>query len=362
MKATTLSAILIVLAAMFVIAADTNPVHPAGLTVHEWGTFTSVAGVDGSSMDWDSLRCNDDLPQFVNAERFRGFKWTVTGNVRMETPVLYFYSQRDVTARVKVQFPQGAMTEWYPKAENISSAGFTNGSIAWDNIVVQPRSTASFPKESAPSRYYAARETDASPLTVGDQHEKFLFYRGVGRLQVPLSARVSDDGKVAVENRGTDDVPLVILFENRGGHLGFRNVGVLTGSVTLDAPALDGSLSQLLFDLETNLVAQGLYPKEARAMVETWKDSWFEEGSRLIYVVPQHLTDTILPLQVEPAPEQTTRVFVGRIELITQQTMRSVREALAKNDTTTLNRYGRFLEPIFARMGLQRPTTASYCP
>ena len=33
--------------------------------------------------------------------------------------------------------------------------------------------------------------------------------------------------------------------------------------------------------------------------------------------------------------------------------MRSVRDALSKNDSTTLNRYGRFLEPIFARMGMQ---------
>jgi hypothetical protein len=360
MKAIALSALLIVSAAMFLIAADTNPKLPDGLTVHEWGTFTSVAGADGSSVDWDSLRCNDDLPQFVNAERFRGYKWVVTGNVRMETPVLYFYSQRDTTARVKVQFPTGAMTEWYPKAENKAS-GFTNGSIAWDDIRVQPRSIAQFPVESGPSRYYAARETDASPLAVGDQHEKFLFYRGVGRLPVPLSARISNDGKVAVENRGIDDVPVVILFENREGHLGFRNAGALTGAVTLDAPVLDGSLAQLLFDLETNLVAQGLYPKEAHAMIETWKDSWFEEGSRLIYVVPPHLTDTMLPLEVKPAPTQTARVFVGRIELITPQIMQTVREAAAKNDSTTLRRYGRFLEPIFARLRIQGPA-AAYCP
>jgi hypothetical protein len=362
MKATILSTLLIVSAAIFLIAAETNPLPPNALTVHEWGTFTSVAGADGSAMDWDSLKCGDDLPQFVNSERFRGFKWTVTGNVRMETPVLYFYSAKETTAQVKVQFPGGAMTDWYPKAETKASpSGFTNGSIAWNNILVQPASTANFPKESSPSRYYAARETDASPLTVGDQHEKFLFYRGVGRIQVPLTARVSDDGKVAVENRGVDDVPLVILFENRGGHLGFRNAGVLTGSVTLDAPALDGSLSQLLFDLETNLVAQGLYPKEAQAMVETWKDSWFEEGSRLIYVVPSHLTDTILPLQVKPAPVQTARVFVGRIELITPQITQSVKEAIAKSDWATVNRYGRFLDPIFARLGMQR-LSGAHCP
>ena len=52
-------------------------------------------------------------------------------------------------------------------------------------------------------------------------------------------------------------------------------------------------------------------------MVETWRDSWFEEGSRLIYSVPPRVIDDALPLQVEPVPSQIARVFVGRIELIT---------------------------------------------
>ncbi len=35
------------------------------------------------------------------------------------------------------------------------------------------------------------------------------------------------------------------------------------------------------------LIAQGLYQDEAQAMLETWRDSWFEEGSRLLYIVPR---------------------------------------------------------------------------
>ena len=49
-------------------------------------------------------------------------------------------------------------------------------------------------------------------------------------------------------------------------------------------------------------------------MVETWKDSWFEKGARLIYIVPSRAVDQILPLQIEPQPAETTRVFVGRLE------------------------------------------------
>jgi hypothetical protein len=85
-------------------------------------------------------------------------------------------------------------------------------------------------------------------------------------------------------------------------------------------------------------------------MVETWRDSWFEEGVRLIYIMSAPAVDAILPLQVEPAPLRTARVFVGRIELITSDVVRSVENALVQNDMTTLDRHRRFLGPILKRI------------
>jgi hypothetical protein len=270
-------------------------------------------------------------------------------------------------------------TEWYPPADNSISEltrrlGPTEGidflmgsdpsmsslmgSIAWNDVKVQPGATADFPVERQPSRYYAARGTDASPLTAGGQHEKFLFYRGVGRFPIPLSARVSGSGDIEVENRGSDLVPSVILFENREGRIGYRLGGGVRGHVTLHAPALDGSLPQLREELETDLVRQGLFPKEAHAMVETWRDSWFEEGSRLIYIVPPAAVDAALPLHVEPAPSQTARVFVGRIELIDARTQEAVKSDIARSDWSAMNRYGRFVGPILARIYAANPAQA----
>ena len=332
--------------AVVLMAAEIHSENNGGLTVHEWGTFTSVAGENGSAIDWDVLGGKDDLPGFVQDGGYRCSKWRLTGTVRMETPVIYFYSPREVTARVKVRFPRGLITEWYPNGDRLTSA------IGWSDIKVQPDSTGNFPVEKSPSRYYAARGTESAPIAVGGQSEKFLFYRGVGRFAVPLSARVSVDGKIVVENSGAEDVPRVILFENRGGRLGYRDAGSLHSAVTLDAPSLDGSLAQLRNDLENALTAQGLFPREAQAMVETWRDSWFEEGSRLIYIVPAHAVDEILPLEVEPAPLQTARVFVGRIELITPEAVNEVAQAVQANDRSVGKRYGRFLEPILNRIAM----------
>ena len=94
-------------------------------------------------------------------------------------------------------------------------------------------------------------------------------------------------------------------------------------------------------------------------MVETWRDSWFEEGTRLIYIVPSRAVDAFLPLHVDPAPSHTARVFVGRIELITPETMRSLEDAIAKGDRSTIERYGRFVDPILKRIVSESPSTTN---
>ena len=104
-------------------------------------------------------------------------------------------------------------------------------------------------------------------------------------------------------------------------------------------------------DLERVLIDHGLYQKEARAMIETWRDSWFEEGTRLFYIVPRQTIDSVLTLNIQPTPSKTARVFVARMELITPEIQDDVRQAIARNDRSALERYGRFLEPAAKRIG-----------
>jgi hypothetical protein len=58
----------------------------------------------------------------------------------------------------------------------------------------------------------------------------------------------------------------------------------------------------------------------------------------------------ILPLSIHPAPAQISRVFVGRLELVTPATEKAVETAFASGDKATLEKYGRFLEPILQTM------------
>jgi hypothetical protein len=352
--------------------ASTDDVHrPDVLTTHEWGTFTTVAGVDGKPIDWLPLAGPNDLPCFV--EHFgdsRVFKIApssvltytdaatrLKGKVRMETPVLYFYSPREENLQVKVHFEGGLFSEWYPHA-NVSQMAarenLTDGAGAdmqWNGVRVLPGAESKFPTEGRPSHYYAARQTDASPIQVAGKDEKFLFYRGLGSFAVPMTAEVTPDGKIMVTATGNDPVQTVALFENRGGKIGYRLLKRLgKGTVTWDRPQLGSDFASLQSRLESVLVESGLYPKEAHAMVETWRDSWFEEGTRIFYILPQSTVDHVLPLTITPVPAHVVRTFVGRMEVIMPDMVRSVETAIATDDAAALKKYGRFLGPIAGRL------------
>ena len=329
----------------------------SGLIVHEWGTFTSVAGQDGRAVEWLPLSGPSDLPCFV--ERFRfNIKGSLRGKVRMETPVLYFYASHDTTVNVKVRFRQGVVTEWFPRAvvtpASADDSSFRrpdfSSSISWGDVKVRPGAQADFRSDGSGSHYYLARGTDASLLQSGSETEKFLFYRGVGGFEPPVSAFVAADGSVVVQNPSGEAVGDIILFENRRGTIAYEVRHAATGQITFGPPALDGEFVAPRAELEKILIAHGLYPREAKAMVDTWRDSWFEEGTRLFYVAPRKLIDAILPLDLSPVPDTVARVFVGRVELVTSTTAREVEEAIAKDDRQTLKRHGRFLQPIADRL------------
>ena len=347
----------------------------ANLTAHEWGTFTSIAAKDGVAVKWfPQGSAGPDLPAFVEHFRTAETKSSLSGTLRMETPVLYFYSPTETTVSVKVKFARGVITEWYPHASRIEPDpkailreaalydDHSDGSIAWDRVTMKPGMTPNFPRDDQPTHYYAARETEAAPLQVkapsGSQQEKFLFYRGISVFPVPISATITSRGKLLVSNLGQEEIPQVIWFERRGEALGYRIGGAVQGNVSLDPPELTSTEESLNRDLVEVLTAQGLFPDEAHAMVQTWQGSWSEEGSRLFYIVPKSFLSRILPLTINPAPAQTVRVFVGRLEVITPATERAVETALANKDRAVIAMYGRFLQPILNQVKAENPGKA----
>ena len=354
------------------------------LIVHEWGTFTSIAGKNGFAVEWRPLNGTSDLPGFVYDTNGlaagaglrhgkRCFKCEMEALVRMETPVIYFYSDRETTVSVSVAFAGGKITEWYPQARMVYVPGPNDARnpsvIDWGRITIMPGAEESFPVETNPSHYYPARETDAAPIRVcagkSEQREKFLFYRGVGTFDLPLAAKL-DTERIVVNNTGRRRIGRFILFENRDGRIGYQIHDRLKGELTLGRPVLDQTVDSLKIELERILVAQGLYEKEALAMIKTWHDSWFEEGLRIFYVLPRAVTDSVLPLNIDPNPSDLTRVLIGRVEIITHEMEKEIERAVAsvgdapqslqKAAADIIRKHGRFAEPVL-KAALEKTTT-----
>ena len=333
------------------------------LIVHEWGTFTSIAGKDGVALEWRPLNGPTDLPKFVHtiqegdAGLRNAAKADLRAAVRMETPVIYFYSNNEVDVSVKVDFPKGKITEWYPQARLVRTG------INWGRFKVTPGASLNLPVEYSASHYFAARETDSAPVQVcrtdgkPAQQEKFLFYRGVGTFDLPISVKLAGNS-ILLKNLSQNEIVRLIVFENRGGQIGYRVLDAFTGETTSDRPTLDGNIDLLVSELKKTLVASGLYEKEADAMIKTWRSSWFEEGVRVFYVLPRETTDAVLPIAIDPKPTQLVRVLVGRAEVITPEMEKSVQgqvgmlsDPKARGEAIlAIRKYGRFSEPILKRI------------
>jgi hypothetical protein len=356
-SAVLVSAVTLALTGLSVSAAEERADEAGKLVVHEWGTFTTVSDSGGRRL---RFYANDrDLPKFIySSPRFKDEKPIF---VSLETPVVYFYSERELTCSVHVDFERGRMTEWFPNADLT-----TKGGLSWPKVKIIPRAERDLPG-SGDNRYFAARATDATPVELTTEkdgkkvkeREKFLFYRGVGDCATPLKVRALGKGKLAVTNTGKETITDAFLICLRGGKLRFLQCGSLhtNAEEVIDEPAEDADIEKLADAVVGVLTGQGLYEKEARAMVETWRTAWFgEEGTRILYLMPTATTAKLLPLRMQPKPTTLVRVLVGRHDVLTPERervlddlLRRVHQSRLESEQEVLRRevhkeFGRFAE------------------
>lgn len=372
---------------------------PNTLIVHEWGTFTNFAGSDGVYLEYRPL-VTSDLPAFVfdrggqtGLLRIRQnpigaalAKGRIVSRSRMETPVTYFYSDAPMHVEARVAFPQGMLTDFYPpakamaplvdpaEAEGKSVPKIGNSFADWGQFTIIPpkratQAQAKLPETKSGDHYAAARLTDSDYVEFLDTkadavfREKFLFYRGVGNFDMPVSMRALGHDRFEITSTAGQPLPAAFLVSVDGGRVRFARLNNVGPKNEATLPADATTLIALGDAMADALTAAGLYDKESRAMIETWKLSWFgEDGTRLLCLLPQTFTDRVLPLTITPTPQKTTRVMVGRLETLTPEAeagLARLIERMNDDDARTrdtamrqLRRYGRFAEPALRRVGL----------
>ena len=351
----------------------------ADLTVHEWGTFTSLLDEGGHPIS--GINSDDEpVPDFVHAAGplliqhagelaasfFQGApRCHPDVTMRLETPVVYFHPGPSRTEPfeldVRVRFPRGWLTEFYPLAEVVAPgidgpwatwriADDAVGSLAWEHLTVGGDWTG---PETDEHVWLAPRRVDCAPVRAANgESERYLFYRGVGNVAPPVSVAGDAEGRLVLTSRLdaalAADGPLPIgspwlVDVADDGRVAYRRLPALAlGAASTDPLATfqgeftpeeysAGGLPRLRRELHAALVADGLFADEAEALLATWELSYFQSaGLRLFFLAPRAWTDAVLPIELSE-PAELVRSMVARIELVTPR-QRALLARLAESE------------------------------
>jgi hypothetical protein len=339
-----------------------RPAEAKGLIVHEWGTFTTLSASDGRPLGGlyvDASR----LPAFVHGIPYFNYDaasgWAPMSKLRnvtvkMETPVLYFYSPTAVDVEVKVDFKGGTISQWYPQCHECEAAptgpyvDFAAapypGHISWKAKVLAPGAAAAYTTSASglETAEWTAPRNVASNLLLGEhgEYERFLFYRGLGNFPSTVKLAFVNDSTFTVSNDGDDSLPWVMVYDRP--HAGEPTMqaaatwyqGPLAAHAKLTlkrgaaATQYDQATMSPMDSLLAHLVLAGLNLDEARALRNTWYTGYFiESGLKAFWILPRAQVDRILPLSITPAPEDIQRVIVGRSEILTPDFEAELRRA-----------------------------------
>jgi hypothetical protein len=196
------------------------------------------------------------LPSFVRERELNGRNRAGLFQ-KMETPVTYFYTDRPMTAEIRVEMPRGLLTHWFPAVQGFgpapakSAAAPAESYLDWGKVELYP-DTPDFVGKGKPvlgvrpgagteSTWLFARETDSAVVKVTKapvpvrpelETEKFLFYRGLGEFDLPLTVAAggsNDNVALTLANRGSDPLSSMFIVRVRDNSLQYVRVAELAG-------------------------------------------------------------------------------------------------------------------------------------
>jgi len=388
----------------------------AKLEAHEWGTFTSLVGSNGITQN-GMYHEDEALPGFVHGfgdminapppiaqppiddpiEPLPPFhpapapipppmrppchskacfeQEVFTRNVvtqKMETPVIYFYTDVAQKVDVNVKFPEGVVTETFPgpiatSPSSRNNVVLANGNTTFSVNVMTAKNQSNIPYVGQDNIYSHARNVNSNVVEGGNgEAEKFIFYRGLGRFQPKIQITSQDGGVNFDSSEENAEITAFLVHVSATGEarmmrvpsrfrqlipLSAEQVATLSdhnqgaGNIILTGQDAHSALTHAV-------TVAGLKSDEAEAMISTWEHGYLHvPGLRLLYILPRAEVDSVLPLTITPKPDSLVRVFVGRIEvMLDTQEQQILKDVLAKKDDFDVNSLGRFAEPMLRRV------------
>jgi hypothetical protein len=360
--------------------AEVTP-PPATYTVHEWGTFTSIAASSGDLLggaQHDEEALGATIHRRDVGVEGSGAAEVVTALVtqKLQTPVLFFHSDSALQVKLEAGFPLGLLDGWYPATAGFQPPiggiqGLGGGSLAW-TLELAPGAEPDQPV-SDNTLWSALRQVDTTPVKVGGEVERFVFYRGLGSIQGPVRLQAFDDGNMKVTNVSPYTLPgawMVWVHENGGKMVRVDSIAPYGHQL------FSGTPKEVPIDFQNNarailtgaLEEVGLTPMEAQAAVAGAEHNFFKTyGVRLLYLAPEPWLDETFPLKLDPAPVDRVRAVVGRIELLPpaseMEVVTAVEAAFPTQDTSLLGKLGFFAEAKLRRAQklITDPEVGAFC-
>lgn len=369
---------------LFIVFLVVSKMGQAGYEAHEWGTFTSLVGSDGKTQN-GMYHEDEVLPAFVHGfgetspeplpvsspppGRCRGKgcfdDWVYDQSSitqKMETPVIYFYSDIPRHVDVSVRFPKGLLTETFPAPISVFPTRanlntLSNGQATF-SVDLRPASTLALPFVAPDNIYGHARKVQSNHVVSGSEVEKFIFYRGLGDFETGRLSLKSAQGALTLTTTKSD-APQAVFLVDVDANANTRFMNLNPGGDYVDASSmaalrthgLDESIAARR-EIVRALEKAGLYADEADAMFDTWEHGYLKvPGLRLLYILHRNEVEEILPLQMTPAPTKLERVFVGRIEIMLDtDEVKILQDILAQREHFEVTSLGRFAEPMLRRV------------
>lgn len=311
------------------------PSNLRALEVHEWGTFTVLSTSKGGEVNWyQPFSDISQLPPFTYNPM--AMKQRITAaRTRMETPVLYFYPEKEMTVHARVAFRNGTITERFPAPSNAAypSGGLLTGALG--NVLVDvsctvttptsdqifSRRLAEFSSLSAPAvtywtgdllppdhadsrhmpkvtgtagAHYAAaravpdawlfRAASDNPSAANrsiPQVEKFIFYRGAGQEVPPYHADMTDGNTVRFTNNSQSANTFLIAVQVRDGKATWKQMPNISGpgeksdrTSTLTFPGESMPLEQAEKELSACFLTELISRGLTQAEAQAMIDTW----------------------------------------------------------------------------------------
>jgi len=297
--------------------------------MHEWGSLNVIQGSDqaiiGGLVDDQS-----DLPEFVHVWE-KNPKKVYPAPLIIEKPIIYFYTNQVKRISVKVECPKGIVTQWWPAAsdyapnpsKNGNIAALTGGMVTWNDLFLRPQENIdnSFLMNTDNHLWWpVARNTDSAIISNAEGiSEKFLFYRGISDYSPSLKANYENDkwSFNSDKDKSFKNVMTIHVSKDKNASIKYYPSLILNDisePTSIDTPAEAATI------LQSTLESAGLYTKEAKGMVEIWKDTLFSTpGTRFIYFMKDETLEEMLPLTINPTPTEIKRIMLVRVEMLNKE-------------------------------------------